>query len=473
MQEPFDVVALGGGPGGYVAAIHAAQFGLRAAVVERDQLGGICLNLGCVPSKAMLRAVELLRVGAASADFGMSPDLSLDYESLVRHREAVIEKMRQGVINLLRANGVTVISGSARLTGAHSLEVQDSVGQREVAFRHLVIATGSHSVAPPIPGVDLPGVIDSDAALRLEAAPARALIIGGGAVGVEWAEIWRGLGAEVTVLELMPQLLPQIEPEIARELARAFNRKGIQTRVDAHALEIEPRSNGLAVRAQTGGAEAAFLVDTVLVATGRNANIEGLGLEAAGIHTEAGGIPTDDHMRTNVPHIYAVGDVTGRSLLAHVASHQGIIAADNIAGRERTFEERAVPAVVFTDPEIATVGLTEREAEAPGLSLKIGRFPFAALSRAGASGEGTGFVKLVARADTGEILGAHVIGPRAGDLVGEAALAIHLRATLQDLAETIHPHPTFCEALMEAAWAALGRPVHIPPHRERPARKPR
>lgn len=470
--EPLvDVVALGAGPGGYVAAIRASQLGLQTALVERDQLGGVCLNLGCVPSKTMLRGVELLHLTGGAAAFGLTSDHpSMSYSELVAHRNATVAKLRQGVTSLLKANDIRVITGTARVTGPHALEVETEGGPWSVAFRHLIVATGSHSAAPPISGVDLPGVVDSDAALDLPAPPQRAIIIGGGAVGLEWADIWRGFGSEVTVLELMPQILPSLDPEVARELAHAFTRKGIVVRTAIQVESITRKANGLEVSARATDGPEIFLADVVLIATGRQPNTDNLGLAAAGVRFGRSGVPTDGHMRTNVPHIFAVGDVTGRHLLAHVASHQGIIAAETIAGRERIFDERAVPSVVFTDPEVANVGLGERDATERGLKVRVGRYPFAASSRALASGETTGFVKLIAHRDSGELLGAQIVGPRAGDLISEVGLAIQLRASLRDLGDTIHPHPTFGEAIMEAAWVALGHPIHIPPRPARPTR---
>ena len=270
------------------------------------------------------------------------------------------------------------------------------------------------------------------------------------------------------MLEILPQLLPSAEPEIVRELTRSWGRKGIGHRAGARVQSIRSTGGGLEVVAIVHGAEEIFPADIVLIATGHQPNVEALNLEAAGIRAEKGGIPTDSHMRTNVPHIFAVGDVTGRYLLAHVASHQGIVAAETIAGPGEPFDDRAIPSVVFTDPEIASVGLGEQQAADQGIPVRVGRFPFAATGRAAASGETDGLVKIVAREDSGEILGVHIIGARAGDLIGEATLAIRLRARLHDLAHTIHPHPTFSEALMEAAWATLGAPIHIPARPNQP-----
>jgi dihydrolipoamide dehydrogenase len=476
MTESYDVLVIGAGPGGYAAAIRAAQRGLRTGLIERAQLGGICLNLGCIPSKAMLHSGEVLRLRPAPS--GIDPGtnqaaaahFAADYGAAVDGRDATVAHLLQGLTTLLRSNGVAVIRGEARLHDAHTLEVITPSGAEEFGFRNLVLATGSRSAPLPIPGAALPGVVDSDGALELREPPGRAVIIGGGAVGVEWAEIWRAFGSEVTVLELLPQLVPTEDHEIAREVLRAFTRRGITCHLGAQVAEIRTAPDGLRVIAGVDGTEREFPADTVLTAVGRRPIVDGLNLAAAGLEAGPRGIATDDHMRTAVPHIFAVGDVTGRFLLAHVASRQGLVAAETIAGNDQhRFDERVVPAAVFTHPEIASVGLRERDALAHGLRIRVGRFPFAALGRAVAVGETAGYVKMVADEESGVLLGVHIIGARAGDLIGEASLALRLNATVQDLADTIHVHPTFSEALLEASWVTAGTPLHVPPRRVRVA----
>jgi dihydrolipoamide dehydrogenase len=476
MTEIYDLVVIGAGPGGYAAAIRAAQRGLRTGLVERAELGGVCLNLGCIPSKAMLQSGEVLRLvrdasrSDGSTDETAAAHAAADYSAAVERREAAVAHLLQGLTTLLRSNGVTVIRGEARLRDAHTLEVSAPAGAEELGFRNLVLATGSRSAPLPVPGAHLPGVVDSDGALTLRQPPGRAVVIGGGAVGVEWAEIWHAFGSEVTVLELLPQLVPTEDHEIARELLRTFTRRGITCHVGAQVQEIRSAPGGLSVVASIDGATQEFAADTVLAAVGRRANLDGLDLAAVGIAAGPRGIATDEHMRTSVPHIFAVGDVTGRFLLAHVASHQGLVAAEMIAGHdEHRFDDSIVPAAIFTHPEIASVGLRERDALAQGLRIRVGRFPFAALGRAVAVGEPAGYVKMVADEVSGVLLGVHIIGARAADLIGEASLALRLKATLQDLADTIHVHPTFSEALLEAAWVTAGTPLHVPPRRVRTA----
>jgi dihydrolipoamide dehydrogenase len=464
MAEAFDVVVLGAGPGGYIAAIRAAQLGLRTALVEREDLGGVCLNRGCIPSKAMLRSAEVLHLLERAEDFGLhAADVRADYAAVVARRDRSVAQLLKGVTNLLAGNGVEVVRGRGTVRDGQTVEVVSADGRTAVEYRNLIVATGSRSAPLPLPGADLPGVIDSDAALQLATPPRRAVIVGGGAVGVEWAEIWAAFGAEVTVLELLPRLVPTEEPEIARELTRAFGRKGIDSLAGAAVREIRVADDGLAATALVNGDERAYAADTVLAAVGRRANIEDLGLQNAGVSIEGNGIQTDSFMRTNVPNVFAVGDVTGRFLLAHVASHQGVIAAETIAGRESEgFDDRVVPGAIFTHPEIASVGLGEQEAADRGLPVRIGRYPFAASGRAQASGDATGFVKIIAHQDSGEVLGVHIVGSSAGDLIAEACLAMRLHATIDDLAHTIHVHPTFSESIMEAAWVAAGTPIHVP-----------
>jgi dihydrolipoamide dehydrogenase len=464
MPEPYDVLVLGAGPGGYVGAIRAAQLGLRTAVVEREELGGVCLNRGCIPSKAMLRSAEVLHLLQRAEEFGLHAEgVGVDYREVVSRRDRSVAQLLKGVTNLLAGNGVEVIRGSAKVRDGETVEVESGGARQTPAYRNLIVATGSRAAKLSVSGADLPDVIDSDGALRLNAPPARAVIVGGGAVGVEWAEIWAAFGSQVTVLEMLPQIVPTEEPEIARELTRAFGRKGIECVPDAAVQEIRRSGDGLSVIASVSGTEQSYAAEIVLLAVGRRANVDGLGLEAGGVQVDGRTVPTDACMRTNVSNIFAVGDVTGRFLLAHVASHQGIIAAETIAGHSTEgFDDRIVPAAIFTHPEIASVGLREQEAKNQGIGVQTGRFPFAASGRAQASGESSGFVKIVAREGSGEILGVHIVGSNAGDLIAEASLAMRLHATIEDLAHTIHIHPTFSESVMEAAWAAAGNPIHIP-----------
>ncbi|HZT06170.1 MAG TPA: dihydrolipoyl dehydrogenase [Chloroflexota bacterium] len=472
MEQLFDVLVIGAGPGGYAAAIRAAQLGLTCAVVEAEELGGVCLNVGCIPSKAMLHSAEVLRLARGAPAFGArTSSVEPDFPAAAQHRDRAVAQLRQGLTRLLDANHVQVIHGHARLDGAHTCIVSGEPVPRRVRFEHLIIATGSRPARVNIPGADLPNVVDSTGALALSEAPSRAVIIGAGAVGVEWAEVWNAFGTDVTVLEMLSRVVPTEDADVSRELRRAFERKGIACHTGARVLNICQAQNGVEARALIEGTERAFSADVVLVAVGRKPNVDGLGLSDAGVAYEPKGIPTDGQMRTNVPHIFAIGDVTGGSQLAHVATHQGFIAAETIAGNGgHSFDPRAVPSAIFTQPEIASVGLHEADI-GDGWEVDVHRFPFLASGRAVATGETTGFVKVLADRNTHEVLGVQIVGERAGDLIAEAALAVRLRATLDDLAATIHVHPTYSEAMLEASLVGLGTPLHVPPRPVRAQRR--
>ncbi|HEY3116748.1 MAG TPA: dihydrolipoyl dehydrogenase, partial [Chloroflexota bacterium] len=420
-KDAYDVVVIGGGPGGYTAAIRATHLGLTTALIEPDALGGLCLNRGCIPTKALLHTAE--------TESGPAPKhAASSYLEAVKLRDTAVAHLLQGLTNLLKTDGVTLIAGTGRLLDAQTLAISTSDGEQTISCANLIIATGSLATRPPIPGADLPGVIDSDGALALVRPPRRAVIVGGGPVGVEWAEIWRAFGSEVTVVELLPSLVPNEEPEIGRELARLFKQKGITCLLGAQLREIRTAKKVLSATVLASGEERAIPTDIVLMATGRHPNVDNLNLEAAGVALGPHGIATDTFMCTNVPHIYAVGDVTGKTMLAHVASHQGIVAADAISGHGHAepFHDHGMPSVVFTDPEIASIGLGEKAVAELGFPIRIGRFPFAASGRAQATGQTDGFVKIVARDGSNEILGIHIIGPRAGELISEGALALRL-----------------------------------------------
>jgi dihydrolipoamide dehydrogenase len=467
--DSYQVIVVGAGPGGYPAAIRCAQRGLRTLLVERNELGGICLNAGCIPSKSMLYGASLIALAPHARDWGVSVAAAgAQYGQAVEQRERTVAAMRRSLTTLLRGNGVETRVGTASLVDTHRLRIAGPDGESMVGFEHLILATGSHPARPTIPGADLPAVIDSDGALRLAEAPARVVVIGGGAVGVEWAEIWRAYGSEVTVIEALPTLIPTEEPEIGRELARIFARKGISCHVGVMVGAIRETGDGVEVDISVENDTQTFAADTVLLAVGRHPNVANLGLEEAGVIVERGIIQTDDYLSTSVPHIFAVGDVNGRSLLAHSATHQGLIAADVIAGRDPApFDAREVPGAIFTHPEIASVGIREADATRDGVPVRIGRFPFAANARAITTGDANGYVKILAHGDSHAILGMSIIGPGAADLIATASLAIHLHARLEDLAHTIHVHPTWSEALVEAAWAALDTPIHVPRRRPR------
>jgi dihydrolipoamide dehydrogenase len=491
----FDLVVVGGGPGGYPAAIRAAQLGLKTALVEKERPGGVCLNWGCIPTKAMLRSAEVLETMQHSAELGVLADnVRLDYPAVVERKERVVKTLTDGVARLLKANGVTVVNGHARLAGPRTVEVV-GVGdpplgaggplynapaapggrpQATLEGRSLILATGSTPVLLPIPGIDLPGVVTSDGAFLLEEVPGRIVIIGASAVGAEWATMFNAFGSQVTMVELLPTLLPAEDEDIGRALARSFARRGIKVQTGRTVSEIAQAAKGgrrgRALRvtvADPGGGNAEQVeTDVVLVGVGRRPNTEGLDLERAGVATDQRGwVQVDERLRTSVPGVHAIGDLTGKVLLAHVATHQGLVAAGVIAGHDERMDYKAVPAATFTHPEVASVGLTEAKAREAGHDVVVGRFPFPALGRAQTYGSTEGLVKVVAERRYGEVLGVHIIGPSASDLIPEGVLAMHLEATLEDIADTIHAHPTLGEGTMEAALVALGLPVHTGPSR--------
>jgi len=465
MEEQRDLLVIGAGPGGYVAAIRAAQLGLRTTVVERDQVGGVCLNWGCIPTKAMLRSAELLHFFHRAKDFGLrAENVGYEYRGILAYRDRVVEGLRNGVAGLLRGNGVELIRGEARLLSRDTVEVRGADGARTVSARSIIIATGSRANVLPIPGATGRNVGTSDDLLRMQEPPRRLLIIGAGAIGAEWASIFQSLGTTVTIVEVMPTLVPLEDAEIGKALERAFTRRGIAVFTSTRVQEIADAPDGskLVTLVDGEGRQHQVATDFVLMAVGRRPNSEGLGLERVGVRTdERGRIVVDDHQRTTVPGIYAIGDVSSRYLLAHVASHEGIVAAENVAGHDTAMSYKAVPACTFSIPEIASTGLTEAAAREQGYQVKVGRFPFTASAKAQIYGETEGFVKIVADATYGEVLGIHIIGPGASDIITEGPLALRLEATVESIAETIHAHPTLGEAVMEAALATLDRPLHV------------
>jgi dihydrolipoamide dehydrogenase len=487
-QSTFDVVIVGGGPGGYPAAIRAAQYGLRVALIEKERPGGVCLNWGCIPTKAILRSADVLETMQHSADFGVLADnVRLDYAAVLKRKDAVVKNLNDGVSQLLKANGVTFYSGHARFTAANAVEVvgvgqsplgaggplynapANATGQPTATLtgKNVIVATGSTPAQLPIPGVDLPGVINSDGAFLLKEVPKHIVIVGGGAVGTEWATMFSAFGSEVTLVELLPNLLPLEDEDMGRTLARSFQKRGIKVLTSATVARIaEGKALKVTITDKDGKNEQSVDADNVLIGVSRRPNTLDLALDKTGAKTDQRGyITVDDQLRTNVQGIYAIGDVVGRIQLAHVATHQGLVAAGVIAGHDEKMDYKAVPAATFTHPEVASVGLSEAKARDAGHDVVVGKFPFVALGRAQTYGNTDGLVKIVADRKYGEVLGIHIIGPSASDLIPEGVLALQLEATLEDIANTIHAHPTLGEGSMEAAMVALGLPVHVGPPR--------
>lgn len=460
--EPYDVAVVGAGPGGYVAAIRAAQLGLRVALVERDGLGGVCLNHGCIPSKTLLHAAELVSAVRDDGErLGIEFDgLRLDLGRAVDASREVVARLGDGIAILLKQNGVEVIEGTAQLERATVLRVEP--GGRRIEAANVILATGARAAALPAIVPDGERIITSREALALRTPPNPAVIVGGGAVGVEFAYLWSGYGARVTLIEAMPQLLPGEDEEAAAALERSFSRRGIEVRTSAPVASVTPSpegGEGVTVALASGEELAA---DRVLLAAGIAPNSEGLGLEALGVALERGFVQVDGQCRTNVEGLWAIGDLTGELPLAHAASAQGVVAAEAIAGLDPApLDYEWMPRAVYCQPQVASVGLTAAAARERGHEVSIGRFPYAASGRAIAVDGGEGFVKLVVDAQSQQLLGAQIVGHNATELIAQASLGRLLETTPAELAATVHPHPTLSEALKEAALAVGGEAIHF------------
>lgn len=478
-----DLAIIGGGPGGYTAALRAAQLGMSVVAVESTQLGGVCLNRGCIPTKAMLQTASLAHQLKTAAKFGVVLDgpARIDYPAAVVRREAVVKRLRNGTRGLLQQAKVPVLAGVARFTGPGSLVVEPVAtdigagkdarlaGSRTIEAAHIMIATGSRPLELPVPGAAHPRVLDTDGALALREVPRSIVVAGAGAVGCEWSQILARLGATVTLVEMLPAVLPRADADLSAELAKALKRDGIAIRTGTSLAGIRERNEGgrteLEVELTELGTGSSDLVvaDYVLIGAGRGPNTEGLALQTAGVQTDARGwIPTDQYQRTNVPSVLAIGDVTGVALLAHVATRQGVVAVEKLAGLSpQPVQSGRIPSVTYTDPEIASVGLSESEARERHPEVLVGRFPLSANGRAVAQGEEHGLMKVVAEPRYGRVLGVHMAGPHVGEMLGEATLALELEATLDELESIVRSHPTLTEALGEAALAARGRALNI------------
>jgi dihydrolipoamide dehydrogenase len=461
-----EVLVIGGGPGGYMAAIRAGQLGKKVLLVEKGDLGGECLNRGCIPSKALIHASRLYHaIRTEGPEIGVrASDPTLDLAATMRWKEEVVAKERQGVATLLKAAGATVLAGTARFTGPRSADLAAPDGGHErIDFASAVIATGA--VHSTLKGFETDGaqVVNAWEILSLKSLPKSMLILGGGVSGCELGQFLARVGVEVTIVELLPQLLPGLEPDLSRELTRSLEQLGVKVRVGTKAVGLARSPEKLVLTAEGPSGREEFSAERLFVTVGKRPDSRDLGLEEAQVAFDAktGFIPVDDRMRTSQPHIYAVGDVARAPMLAHKAYREGIVAAEAIAGLPTRFDFQAMPGVVFTVPELATVGLMKSEADAKGYQAREARFPFAALGRAHASHATQGWVKVVADDKTGLLLGVHAAGESVGDFIAEAAFAIEMGATVRDLAGTIHPHPTFSEALQEAALLWLGEPMHV------------
>jgi len=462
-MSEIDVVIIGGGPGGYVAAIKAAHLGLKAVLVEKDKLGGVCLNRGCIPTKALVSTAELLNNLQRAEEFGIQvKNYSFNFPAIMKRKELIARRLSSGVGQLMRANQVRVVRGEGQIVEAGKVEITDTAGEKEIIkTKNIIIATGSSVMKLPIPGLDVEGVITSDEALSLSELPSRMLIVGGGVVGIEFAGIFRALGVEVTVVEMLPRILLPIDEEIIRRLTQILKRKGIEILTDCKVKGIKKNNQNLEVLISTSEGDKKLETEKVLLATGRVPESGNINIQKLGIELDRRAIKVDEKMRTNIRGIYAVGDVVGKIMLAHVASREGIVAVENISGKEVLMDYKVVPNCVFSMPEVASVGLTEEEARKENNNVKVSKFPFMANGKALGMGETEGMVKIIADADTSELLGIHILGAHASDLIAEGTLALSMEATAFEIVNTIHAHPTLAETIVEAAEGIVGKPINL------------
>lgn len=457
----YDLVIIGGGPGGYVAAIRALQLGLKTAVVEEKDMGGTCLNWGCIPTKSLLHSAEIAHMAKHSSTFGIIiPEVQIDYPAIVRKKDQVVRQLRSGVEHLVKQHDGEIIRGRARFLDAHTLEISAPTN-RVIRAAKTIVATGSRPSKPQIPGIDGPKILNSDAILAMTECPESLVIIGGGVIGVEFATIFSRLGKTVTIIEMMPEILPGVDSELVAILRKKLEAQGVQIMTGAKVISLES-SDKVVCHYEYNGKTSKVEAEKVLVAIGRRPNTEDLGLECAGIKVEKGFVVVDDRMMTTAPSIYAIGDVTGKVLLAHVASEQGLVAVGNAAGHPHQMAYNIIPSCIYSEPELASVGLTEDAAKKQGLLFQVGRFPVSSNGKSKIVGTHEGLAKIITDAQTGEILGAHILAPRATDMIAEICVAMKLEATYEEIAGTIHPHPTVSEIWMETAQDVDHLSIHAP-----------
>lgn len=470
MSDAFDLVIIGSGPGGYVAAIRAGQLGLKTAIVERDLLGGTCLNVGCIPTKVLLRSAEVLTTAREGKEFGVLADnIRLDLAAVQTRKDKVVLERRRGVELLMNKNKATVYAGSGALAGPGKVHVTGKDGSHELEAHNIILATGSTAKSLPGIEIDEKTIVSSTGALLFNELPGHIVIIGAGAVGAEFASLYSEFGSKVTLIEALPQILPLEDKDSAAEVARAFRSRGIRMLTAAKVSGVTRDGKGVVVKLTgSDGAAEEIAADKLLMAVGRRPVTDGLGIEQMGLKTDRGYVVVDGNMRSSVKGIYAIGDLItvagmgGHLQLAHVASAEGILAVETIAGQDtHPLDYNAIPRAVYSHPEVGSLGLTEEQAVQQGHDVKVGKFPMRANSKAGIIGERVGMVKIVADAKYGEILGMHMVGPGATELAAEVAVAKRLESTVEEIARTVHAHPTVSEAIMEAAHAVMGAPIHI------------
>ena len=461
----YDLIVIGGGPGGYVAAIRAAQLGLKVAVVERESVGGICLNWGCIPTKSLLKSAQAYEYAVHAADYGVSikGDVKPDFEAMVKRSREVANGMSKGVQYLFKKNKVESISGFGKLTGKNKVEVTDEKGKKTTyEAKHIILATGARSRELPNLPQDGKKIIGYRKALSLEKQPESMVVVGSGAIGSEFAYFYHTIGTKVTLVEFMPTLVPNEDEEVAKQLARNFKKAKMDVMVESSVESVDTSGDKCKVTIKTKKGEQVVEADIVLSAVGITPNTEGIGLEELGIKTENGRVVVDEYYKTNVDGVYAIGDILAGPALAHVASAEGIVCVEKIAGlNPEPVDYGNIPGCTYTSPEVSSVGLTEAKAKEAGYEIKVGKFPYSASGKASAAGQKDGFVKLIFDAKYGELLGAHMIGGNVTEMIAELVVAKKLEITGHELIKTIHPHPTMSEAIMEAAAAAYDEVIHI------------
>lgn len=474
MEDLFEVAVIGAGPGGYVAAIRCAQLGLKTCIIEKDsKLGGTCLHRGCIPTKAWLHDSQLFHKMTQADKFGIVVEgsIKMDIAKLLKRKNDILNKMAMGIDGLMKKNRIQMFTGKAQLTSPTSIEVVGPEKTQTVQAKNIILATGSQPAR--IPGLEIDGVrtFTSDEILNLDRIPDSLIVLGAGAVGMEFASIYHKLGAQVQVVEMMNRVLPFEDEEISGEIRKSYEKQGIKIHTGVKMERCAIEENGVRVELSFEGGGASLEADIFLMAAGRRPVTEGLGLEALGIQMQGRFVATNPYLQTNIPNIYAIGDITPSQQLAHVASAEGIVAAEHIAGHNPPpLDYGKIPSATYCSPEVASVGLSEKAASEKGYDVKVGRFPWLALGKASILGETEGLVKVVADAKYGELLGVHIVGPHATDLIAEACVAMQCEATVEELFRTVHAHPTLSEAVMEAAHGVFHNPIHfVPP----PPRKPK
>ena len=463
-MKEFDVAIIGSGPGGYVAAIRAGMLGLKTALVEKDPfLGGTCLHRGCIPTKALLHTAELYDEMRKSKEIGIDvTGVSLDITRVHAYKQAVVDKLAKGIQFLMKKRKVEVFTGLGSFVDATTVRIATGAGAETIRARHVIIATGSTPAHLPHLRPDGKSIVDSDLVLQTVDVPRTLAVIGSGAVGTEFASVFASYGSKVHLIELLPRLLPIEDEECSSELERVLRARGLVCYTATEVTEARVARNGVSLTLKKAGESSTLDVDRVLVATGRRPVLDGLNHEAVGVEMNGRFVAVDEYMRTSVPNIYAIGDVTPSPALAHVASREGILAVDHLAGKPvQTINYLAVPNCTYSHPEVASVGLTERAAREGGHDVRVGKFPFSALGKAMIVGDTSGFVKIVADKRYDEVLGVHIIGPRATELIAEATLGVKLETTVEEIANTIHAHPTLAEAMLEAAHGVYGEAIHV------------